>query len=108
MAALNLKNHVQVTVEDCLFRDNEIAFRIRGGTGELGGARVSIDRCAVYDSLVAIRAEDRPEALTVRRLGVGHGTRQILRVAGGGSAADYGHLDHYVPPPYEKLLRGNE
>jgi hypothetical protein len=108
MAALNLKNHVQVTVEKCLFRDNEICFRIRGGTSELGGARVTIDRCAVYDSLVAIRAESRPEELIVRRLGIGHGTQRILRVVGGGSAADYAPLDHYVPPPYQEVLRGIE
>ena len=38
MAALNLKNHVQVLVERCLFRDNEICFRVRGGSGEYGGA----------------------------------------------------------------------
>jgi hypothetical protein len=71
MAALNLKNHVEARVENCLFRDNEIAFRVRGGTGEYGGAQVAIENCAVYDSQVAIRAEDglnlRPAARHRRR-----------------------------------------
>lgn len=104
MAALNLKNHVQATVEHCVLRDNEICFRIRGNTGDEGGARVTLDHCAVYDSSVALRAEDRPEGLVVRRLGIGHSIERVLRTAGGGSAADYEPLDRYTPPPYEKVL----
>ncbi len=104
MAALNLKNHVEVRVERCLLRDNEICFRIRGGGGELGGARVTIDHCAVYDSLVAIRAENRPEGFTVRRLGIGSGIERPLRVAGSGSPSDYEHFDYYTPPAYERVL----
>jgi hypothetical protein len=64
MAALNLKNHVQVTVEHCVLRDNEICFRLRGGAGELGGAHVQINNCALYESAVAIRAENGIENLT--------------------------------------------
>ena len=101
MAALNLKNHVQATVENCLFRDNEICFRIRGGQGELGGAHVSIEHCAVYDSAYALRLEDRPENLMVHRLGIGHGIKQNLRVVGGGSAADYRDLNLYEAPAAE-------
>lgn len=106
MAALNLKNHVQATVQNCIFRDNEICFRIRGGGGELGGAQVSIENCAVYDSAYALRLEDRPENLKVNRLGIGHGIQQKLRVAGGGSAADYRNLDFNDAPDYEKAKEG--
>lgn len=102
MAALNLKNHVQVTVEKCLFRDNEICFRIRGGRGELGGARVSIENCALYDSKVGLRLESRPENLKINRLGIGQGVERTLRVAGNGSESDK-NLDTYTPPTFEEL-----
>jgi hypothetical protein len=104
MAALNLKNHVEVTVENCVLRDNEICFRVRGGTGELGGAQVTIDRCAVYDSTVAIRAENQPQQFTVRRLGIGHGIERVLRVVGGGTESEYQKIDTYSPPSYEQAL----
>src|SRR5262249_15729156 len=56
-AALNLKENVRATVEHCVFRDNEIAFRLRGPT-KRGGAVVEIRECAVYDGKVGVRMED--------------------------------------------------
>jgi hypothetical protein len=105
MAALNLKNHVQVQVADCLFRDNEIAFRVRGGGGEYGGALVTIDDCAVYDSQVAIRAEDGIRDLKIRRLGIGPGVGKTLVSAGGGAGAGYENVGEYEPPPFDQVLR---
>lgn len=104
LAALNLKNHVQVTVQNCVLRDNEIAFRLRGGTGEYGGAHVTIDHCAVYDTDVAVRAEDQIERLTIRRLGIGHGVRRNLQVVGGKLGAAYEGEGEYTPPPYSTVL----
>ena len=46
-SALNLKENVYVKVENCLFRDNEIAVRVRGQT-KRGGAEVAIKNCAIY------------------------------------------------------------
>lgn len=103
IAALNLKNHVQVTVEQCLFKDNEICFRIRGGEGELGGAEVTIENCAAYDSAYALRLEDQPRNLKVHRLGIGEGIQQKLRVVGGGKTADYQNLDLYDAPAYKEV-----
>lgn len=108
MAALNLKNHVQVTVENCLFRDNEICFRVRGGQGEYGGARVAIDRCAVFDSDVAIRAEDQAENLRIRRLGIGPGVRRPLRIVGGGPGAGFENEGTFRPPPFDALLQSGQ
>ena len=105
MSALNLKNHVDVTVENCLFRDNEICFRVRGGKGEYGGARVAIDHCAVYDSAVAVRAEDQIEQLRINRLGIGHGVGQSLRVVGGGRGPGFRQTGDHTPPPYETVLK---
>ena len=103
MAALNLKNHVLVTVENCLFRDNEICFRVRGGTGDYGGAQVTIENCAVYDSQFAIRAEDRVE-LSVQRLGIGSGVQRNVVLAGGGAASDLSELDTFQPPKFEEAI----
>ena len=105
MAALNLKSHVQVTVENCVFRDNEICFRVRGGEGERGGATVRIDNCVVYDSLVAVRAEDKVENLRIRRLGIGNGIQRKLQTAGGGMGSGYENIEEYSPPPYETVLK---
>lgn len=104
MAALNLKNHVQATVENCVLRDNEICFRVRGGAGELGGAYVTIENCAVYDSLAAVRAEDKVENLKIRRLGIGHGIERKLQAAGGGTGPAYENINEYVPPPYQTVI----
>ncbi len=103
MAALNLKNHVAAHVENCLFRDNEICFRVRGGTGEYGGAQVAIENCAVYDSQVAIRAEDGVE-LSVKRLGIGGGVKRKVVLAGGGAASDLSALDVFQPPKFADAL----
>jgi hypothetical protein len=60
-AALNLKNHVDVRVENCVFYDNEISLRLRGPGGSVGGAWVTVTDSAFYSSDVAIRLEDRIE-----------------------------------------------
>jgi hypothetical protein len=104
MAALNLKNHVEAAVQNCVLRDNEICFRVRGGNGEYGGAQVSIDHCVVYDSKVAVRAEDRIENLKVRRLGIGSGIERKLQLAGGGVGPGYESVGEYSAPPYETVL----
>jgi len=104
MAALNLKNHVQVRVENCVFQDNEICFRVRGGEGEYGGALVAIENCAVYDSQVAVRAESGIRNLNIKRLGIGLGVQKKLVSAGGGAGAGYANVGEFQPPPIEQAL----
>lgn len=105
MAALNLKNHVEARVENCVFRDNEICLRVRGGTGDYGGALVSIENCAVYDSLVAIRAEDKIQDLKVKRLGIGDGVNRKFHAAGGGTGTGYEYTGEFKPPPMATVLK---
>jgi hypothetical protein len=105
MAALNLKNHVQVDVENCMFRDNEICFRVRGGTEEYGGALVTIKNCAVYDSQVAVRTENNIRDLKIWRLGIDPNVRQKLVSAGGGAGQGYENVGEYNAPPIEDALR---
>jgi len=104
LAALNLKNHVEARVENCLFRDNEICFRVRGGAGEYGGAAVTVEDCAVYDSGVALRVEDDARDLKVRRLGVGAGIDRKIVLAGGGAGDGFEMTGEYHPPPFEDSL----
>jgi hypothetical protein len=105
MAALNLKNHVEARVENCLFQDNEICFRVRGGGGEYGGALVTIENCAVYESQVAVRAEDGIRDLKIRRLGLGGGAGKRIVTAGGGIGPGFEDIDSFTPPPFNEALR---
>jgi hypothetical protein len=103
MAALNLKNHVEAKVENCLFRDNEICFRLRGGGGDYGGATVTVENCAVYDSQVAVRVEDGIRDLKIKRLGIGKGVDKKQVVAGGGTGSGYEYSEQFVPGEFEQL-----
>ncbi len=83
MAALNLKNHVEATVENCVFYDNEIALRLRGGRGPYGGARVTVRDSFFYTAEVAVRHEDGIEGLRVLNPAFGQGVgRRFREVAG--------------------------
>jgi hypothetical protein len=102
MAALNLKNHVEAKVENCLFRDNEICFRLRGGGGDYGGATVTVENCAVYDSQVAVRAEDGIRDLRIKRLGIGKGVDKKQVLAGGGTGSGYDYSEEFVPGEFDQ------
>jgi hypothetical protein len=104
LAALNLKNHVEARVEHCVFQDNEVCFRVRGGAGEYGGALVTIQNCAVYESQVAVRAEDGIRDLKIRRLGLGDKVGKRLVAAGGGPGAGFRDEDQFKPPPLAQAL----
>ena len=99
-----MKNNVTVAVEHCLLHDNEIAFRLRGGDGEYGGALVTISDCAVYDSMVAIRAENESRDLKIQRLGIGAGVKSKLVFAGGGPGPGFENIGEYQPPPLEQAI----
>lgn len=103
-AALNLKNHVEVTVEGCVFRNNEICFRLRGPSGDRGGARVTVRDCAVYQSNVAVRMEDKIRDLKILRLGIGPGIGRKYVVAGG-IGAGYENTGEHAARPFEQAVR---
>lgn len=71
-AALNLKEHIEAEITNCVFDDNEIAIRARG-PGSRGGAHVTVKDCAVFHTEVAVRAEDKIEHLEIVHLGFGPG-----------------------------------
>ncbi len=73
--------------------------------GEYGGAHVTILDCAVYDSDVAVRAEDRIENLKIRRLGLGDGVRRKLHAVGGQPGVGFENTGEHTPPPYAAILK---
>jgi VanZ family protein len=105
-AALNLKDNVDVRVENCAFRNNDICFRLRGeASARRGGALVTIQRCAVYDSLLAARMEDRISHLKIRRLGIGDGVRQKYYIDKGKIGPGYENTGEFKPPTFEAVIR---
>jgi hypothetical protein len=104
MAAVNLKENVHALVENCLFRDNEIAFRVRG-PGQRGGALVEIKDCAVYDCQVGVRMEDKIRDLKIESLAFGPGVGKKYHQAGGGTGPGYVNKGEHAAPPFEQLLK---
>lgn len=104
IAALNLKENVDATIENCLFRDNEICFRLRGRTRR-GEARVTIKNCAIFDSAVGIRMEDNLRNLTIRNLAFGGKVGRKYRKVGRGSFPGYDNRGETTATSYESILK---
>jgi hypothetical protein len=102
MAALNIKENVDARVERCLFRDNEICFRLRGVTSR-GGAQVAIWNCAVYESEVGVRMERDLSDLAVEDLGFGDRVMRRFHRVGDGSFPAYRNRGEHEAPPFEQL-----
>ncbi|MBN1808437.1 MAG: right-handed parallel beta-helix repeat-containing protein [Planctomycetes bacterium] len=76
-AGLNLKENVDVTVENCVFFDNDICIRARGrGDTADVGSRSTVTDCFFYDSGTGVRAEDAPSLLDIIAPGWGKGLKQ--------------------------------
>lgn len=103
-AALNLKENVHARIENCVFRDNQVSFRLRG-PGQRGGALVEIKSCAIYDSDVGVRMEDKIRDLKIEALGFGPGVARKYHGVAGGTGSGYENKGEHVAPPLEQLLR---
>lgn len=69
-AGVNIKNNVDVRVENCLFIDNEIAARLRGPgkkDNPQGGAHATLVDCFFYKNDTVFRIEDNIEKLQILR-----------------------------------------
>ncbi len=102
-AALNLKDHVEVLVENCVFYGNHVALRLRG-PGSRGGARVTVQDCYFYDCDIAIRLEDRLEDLRIINSRFGAGVKRRYQQVGGtppGARIE----GEQIAPPLQKILR---
>ncbi|HUE88999.1 MAG TPA: choice-of-anchor Q domain-containing protein [Vicinamibacterales bacterium] len=85
MAAFNLKENVNVTLDGITVYDSEIAFRTRG-PGKNGGARVTVQNAVVYDTQTAFRYEDNIETLNVWNTTIGAKVTRAFQSASSGNA----------------------
>ena len=104
MAALNLKENINATVVNCVFLDNEVAFRLRGPTSRKG-AWVRIERCAIYRSEVGVRAEDTIANLKIHRLGFGKDVKRQYHTPDCDFGPGYENTGQFVAPAIEEALR---
>jgi hypothetical protein len=104
MAALNLKENVLAKVENCVLRDNEIAFRVRG-PGKNGGTNVAIKNCAIYDTAVGVRVEDKAENLKIHELGFGPGVKRRYHILGSKPGPGYENQGEYEAPALDVILK---
>lgn len=104
MAALNLKENVLCKIDNCVFRDNEIAFRVRG-PGKRGGAHVEIKNCAVYDTAVGVRVEDKAENLKIDRLGFGKGVIRKMHIIQNSTGKGYENQGEFAAPEFDVVLK---
>jgi len=65
MAAFNLKENIDATLDGVTVFDSEIAFRLRGGGTSGTGAWVTLKNTVVHDVLTAYRYEDNIESLHI-------------------------------------------
>jgi len=104
IAALNLKENVDAEVTNCIFNDNEVAFRVRG-PGSRGGAHVTIKDCAIYRTTTGVRAEDKIEVLKISGLAFGEGVKTRINFVNGKATAGFQNDDEKKAPEMETLLK---
>jgi hypothetical protein len=83
MAAFNLKEHIDATLEGITVYDSEIAFRLRGG-GEgaaAGGAWVTIKNAVLHDVSTAYRYEENIEQLRIWNNTIGRSVERVFQAA---------------------------
>jgi hypothetical protein len=103
IAALNIKEHVEAEITQCVFSDNQVAFRLRGPGGR-GNALVTIKDCAVYDTQVAVRAEDKIENLKISGLAFGQGRKSRLEKHNGKELPGFINEGEHEAPPISDLI----
>jgi hypothetical protein len=82
MAAFNLKENIEASVDRVTVHDSEIAFRLRGPTrSEPAGARVTIKNAVIYNTATAFRYENDIEQLRIWNSTLGTGVTQSFEEA---------------------------
>jgi parallel beta helix pectate lyase-like protein len=102
-AALNLKEHIDAVISNCVFDDNEVAIRARGPGGR-GDARVTVQDCAIYRTQVGVRAEDKIEGLKILRIAYGPDVKTREERHGGKELPGYENTGSHAAPPMESLI----
>src|SRR5688572_1234655 len=81
MAAFNLKENINATLDGVTVFDSEIAFRLRGGGTAATGAWVTLKNTVVHDVLTAYRYEDNIQNLRIWNGTLGQGVTRAFQAA---------------------------
>jgi hypothetical protein len=99
MAAFNLKEYVDATVDGVTVYDSEIAFRLRGPAT---GARVLLKNAVVHDVVTAFRYEDDIQNVRIWNSTVGLNVTRVFQAAAAPAATlDVRNLLTIQPVPAE-------
>jgi hypothetical protein len=85
MAAFNLKENINATVDRVTVYDSEIAFRLRGGGAAATGAWVTVKNAVIHDVTKAFRYEDNIQNLKIWNSTIGSGVTSPFQAAASGS-----------------------
>jgi hypothetical protein len=102
-AALNLKEHIEAQVSHCVFDDNEIAIRARGPGGR-GNAHVIIKDCAIFNTQVGVRAEDKIEQLNIHGMGWGPSVQSHMERHNGKELPGFESGEDHDAAPISELV----
>jgi hypothetical protein len=86
MAAFNLKENINATLDRVTVFDSEIAFRVRGGGTAPTGAWVTVKNAVVHDVVTAYRYENNVQNLCIWNNTVGNGVTRAFEAAESTSA----------------------
>jgi hypothetical protein len=86
MAAFNLKEHINATLDGVTVFDSEIAFRMRGDGNAPTGAWVTLMNAVVYDVQTAYRYEEDIQNLRIWNNTVGGNVERVFRAAASNSS----------------------
>ena len=86
MAAFNLKEDIDATVDRVTVYDSDIAFRLRGPGSATTGAWVTVKNAVVYDTARAFRYEDDIQNLRIWNSTIGRNVPTSFQAASSGSA----------------------
>jgi len=101
-SAFNIKNKVECIIEGCVFINNDVCLRLRG-PGAHGGAHVTVKQCAVFQSKVGVRIEDKIVKLKIYKLGIGQGIIKKYVIAEG-VGSDYINKGEHKAPTYLRSI----
>jgi hypothetical protein len=76
MAAFNLKENIDATLDGITVYDSEIAFRVRGAGADRAGALVNVRNAVVHSTTIAFRYEERIENLRIWNTTIGRDVAQ--------------------------------
>jgi hypothetical protein len=66
---------------------------------------VEVKDCAIYDSAVGVRVEDKAENLKIYKLGFGKNVTRKYQIIGSTPGSGYENRGEYVAPAPELLLK---